>query len=233
MGGRGFTSRRPEKFAKRDAERTARTSAAGGGENFSRSGQSAAALDATNSASLSKTELWWKSLGSEQRNALTKYSGKDYAEINRALRNDKNLVGYYKVITERVNASFNANSSTNKSTIMYRGANVSQFSKTGKALLTKGAEFTDKGFISLSHSRTVANDFLYEKGGSFLIRVKIPKGTRLAYLGNSARSENPSEYEGILKSGTRYKVENVRINRIIKNSFGEKQKVNLVTLRIL
>lgn len=240
MGGRGFSSSRGEKFAgraaraERSANRTARNVAGGGGsvESFAKSKQTKAGLGATDTANVSATSKWYDSIGVDSRGALKTYSGSAYHDINKALNNDKPLVGQYKAIAERIKSSFNADSATTKSMIMYRGANISAFSKEGKALLTKGAEFSSKGFTSMSHSRTVANDFITSSGGT-LIRFKIPKGVRVAYLGNTGRSANPSEYEGILNSSTRFRVENVRRSRTIKNSFGEKQKVNLVTIRVL
>lgn len=237
MGGRGFSATRGEKFNGRverqirSERRTARKEAATA--SFTKSKQSAGGLVATDTAHRAETEKWFGGLSKDEKQAIYDYSGKDYHDINKALRADKGLFGRLKAVVERVNASFNESSVSTKGQIFYRGSNVSPFSATGKALLTKGAEFTDKGFTSMSHSREVANDFIFNNKDGFLIRIKAPKGTRVAYLGASSRSAQPSEYEGILKTSTKFRVENVRRKIKITNSFGERQTVNLVTVRVI
>jgi len=65
--------------------------------------------------------------------------------------------------------------STPKDLVLYRGA--SSF----RADLLIGTEFTDKGFVSTSLSLETARDFSGGDQGS-VIRIRIPKGTKGAYL---------------------------------------------------
>ena len=240
MGGRGFTSSRPEKFSSRqkDKERrekgTARrkATAGGSGESFTKVKQQTPKLNDADAKFITETSDWHgKTLSTDQRNALKVYSDKDYRAINENLSKGK-ISGYYKAQADRIESAIRLAPALKEGVVMYRGATTSQFGKLGKALLTKGAELDLPAFTSMSLSRTVAKDFVGDNG-AFLIKVQIPKGTRIGYLGNGGRSANPSEYEGILNKGSSVKVVNVRRNRKIKTSLGEEYKVNMVTIRVI
>lgn len=79
--------------------------------------------------------------------------------------------------------------------VVYRG--IGREAKANK--WKEGSVITDKGFSSASIDRSVAENF-----GSALLVLKVPPGTRAAYIGHISNS--PDEREFLLGSGTSYKV---------------------------
>lgn len=188
MGGRGSSALHQSASAKnikRRAHNLAEKSSIGRGEQrFARSQQNFNQRQATDKAHLAATETWWNSLSGYQQMAFHSYTDTGHDDMNSALRGGKKLTAGDKKLATALESSFNEHSKLESGLIMWRGAALPKGSDLGKTLLTKGAELTDKGFTSVTHSRNTATDFATpwnEKAQTgYLIRIKMPKGTPLA-----------------------------------------------------
>lgn len=86
-------------------------------------------------------------------------------------------------------------------TILYRGADK-EFYKQFKA----GDTFEDRGFISTTPDRTVAQDFMGSNEVGVIIRIKAPAGTQGSYPADIT-GDFPSETEWLLPRGTQFRVD--------------------------
>jgi ADP-ribosyltransferase exoenzyme len=103
--------------------------------------------------------------------AIQKWVSEDFVEINHALR--KGSLARDDERDEAIKSlddAFQYAVATPRDYLVYRGMGPSHH--------TVGEEWQDKGFVSTSSSRSVANAFA-ETNGGYLVEVTIPKGTKM------------------------------------------------------
>lgn len=147
------------------------------------------------------------------------YTDRGFLQINdflRSIRDEKDLTGAEKfsrevtrVKVENMDSVFGQTSaSSDKDIYLYRGMTLPQregeFSESWLSKLQVGVEFTDKGFVSTSHSKGITGSFATSRLSLRVIfTIKVPAGVRvMAGLGQ--------EKELILNRGTKFRVLNVK-----------------------
>jgi hypothetical protein len=75
--------------------------------------------------------------------------------------------------------------------------------KRGAFQMKKGDEFHDRGFVSTSERREVADKFRGD--GGFIMQVTVPKGTRYLNTDKTIHDKPQWERERILMPGTRFR----------------------------
>lgn len=124
----------------------------------------------------SESKRWIRSLSIEERDSLTDYtldsSINDRLRVGSADgRHDEAMIGNIDNALE--SASLPAR------TTMFRGLSRE---------VSEGDEFEDKGYMSLSASKTISEEFSERGGGGSILHITLPKGFPAAYLGSLSTS---------------------------------------------
>lgn len=108
------------------------------------------------------------------------------------------------------------NSSTIKKDInVYRGISLISYKQYVRDILKLkvGDIYSDKGFLSTSHSARVAVDYALKSSPNIIIfEITLKKGTHGMPLFKEAGSTQKEEYEILLKRNQKFVVENIVVN---------------------
>lgn len=131
---------------------------------------------------------------------ITTYTGGTYQAINRFLREGSispslGVTNLENLVT-KIDTAMNKAPRTPRDMITFRGFDREVFDK-----INPGTIFKDEGYYSTSIDNNVAKSF-----GSYIVDVRIPKGSKGVYVGEYGISKYPSEREFILPRGSRFKV---------------------------
>lgn len=137
------------------------------------------------------------SLPTNELRGLQEYTGGGYTEMNKFLRgNSKNLSSETKAAMEGAISALNRMSAP-ESIVAFRGfQSFGIFNDLGS--LKSGTVFQDNGF----HSTAVDANKAFS--GNIRVEVRIPKGTKGAYVDHI--SSNQGEKEFLLPPGTKFRV---------------------------
>jgi hypothetical protein len=177
---------------------------------------------------------WKKSLTPEENDALKIYTGGGYTDLNRNLREGKSVgevqqhsdsanplldaLGFNDLPSDRGNVAMSAGEATRhidsalnkavlkKDTKLYRGFESEELFnafKGGK----KVSSFEDKGFLSTSARKSIAERFVMSKTKApIIIEITARKGSRAAYVTWSDISTSQTENEMVLPRRSRLRV---------------------------
>lgn len=105
--------------------------------------------------------------------------------INKALRREKPLVGKVKRVTEVLDRAMHP---LDEAIIVHRGAQIPEMFDLYNSGALVGAVVNDKGFMSTSINRGIANIYSGARGRKgIIIKLTIPKGKRVAYTDPTGR----------------------------------------------
>ena len=135
------------------------------------------------------------SLSSAEEYDTTHYTGSGSGGINDGLREDAYLTKDQESIIENIDSALQKGELP-RDTFLYR------MGRTPSNQI--GDVFTDKGFISTSTSRSVAESFNPKSSRSDLIRISAPKGTKGGQLNRV--SLHPHESEFLLPRETSFRI---------------------------
>jgi hypothetical protein len=127
-------------------------------------------------------------LTASEYNAVSRYTGEGYYDINMFLRNDRNIE-----MTAQADTYHGLNSALEKyetpeDTIAFRGLSETKaFGPDVEPQSLVGTTFTDKAFVSLTQSAEVASRFGLGSGmgARAVLRVHVPKGTHAVHVGRA------------------------------------------------
>lgn len=147
------------------------------------------------------------------KDAVNAYTGLDYVDVNDALRSGDKLdwaYGKYQQQIRYLDRAFQVGHELAHDTIVYRGMP----STSRYADLKVGDIFVDRAFVSTSPSERVAEWFSsadpdHEPGSRMpgtMLRIKVPKGTRVIAPIVPDRPGGTAEPELLLRRGTRFRV---------------------------
>lgn len=152
---------------------------------------------------------WYDSLTEEERAGLLDYQSVGYSEINEYLRGQRGS------ITESGKKSLEGVDSAVRhpipeDIIVYRGCApdwvLEQTGATDPQRL-EGLVVHDNGFMSTSLARIVSEKFISGKDDQFLFRIRVPQGTRAAFMGHGFSPVlGPLEVEVLLPRGTKLRI---------------------------
>ncbi|MBB6632772.1 ADP-ribosyltransferase [Cohnella thailandensis] len=156
------------------------------------------------------TPKWLESLTEEEEQAIRRYTGSSYREINQNLRQaegDEQLDRIAELISSGIR-KFNLT----ENITAYRGLSQNIFGAPAADL--PGVEFTDAAFWST----TLLSDRQFS--GMIQMEIHVPAGTKGAMI-NPLSSFKDSEYEFLLDKGMLYRIEsaeeeNGKINLIVE-----------------
>lgn len=126
-------------------------------------------------------EEWYFGLDEDHRDALEQYVAyEQYPFINNPLRDDEELLPMYQDIVARMDEALASAPELKEDVYAWRGVWLGD----SRAMFPKaGEEFDDKGFVSTSLARGLADTFAdYEEGEGAMLKVLIPKGSRVGFL---------------------------------------------------
>lgn len=140
------------------------------------------------------------SLSSEQKDALSHYSGHGYREINRALRGESVMDQDVAEKIALIDAAIDGSSSDAILTL-YRGVGRQYANALRKRGLRKGLIIKDAAFLSASETVKAARKFeSYEPPGT-VFKIAVTQGAKALSL--KAVSKHPEEKEWLLPRNTR------------------------------
>jgi hypothetical protein len=155
------------------------------------------------SVAMSKTAV--SKLDASAKQSVNAYSDTAYIPINNCLRSSCNDLDVKNQTHIQQLDKAIGSSALPQDTVLYRGFG---FAPKGLSKLKVGATFSDKGYVSTSLNRSIAESFT--KGGakgSVVMRIKAKKGTKA--LPVSAISEYQKEHEVLLPRGSNFRVTGV------------------------
>lgn len=114
-----------------------------------------------------------KVLPSAEKNAISSYQGSGYSSINHKLRANEGGSPEISALDAALRRAY-----IPKALDVVRGVSMSPDEIAGKGFNLVGHVFTDKGFMSTSTSKTVANKFKNGSGASTVLHLSLPAGTR-------------------------------------------------------
>lgn len=140
---------------------------------------------------------WAGGLASYEKTAIRQYQANDYIKINRTLR-EGTLLSATGVIPDQVQAITAAldRAVVPEAVIAYRGLS-SKFKAKDVAV---GQLFTDHGFMSTSLNVESSEQL----SSGMMLRIKVPKGTKGAYLDSFFR--NLGEHELLIQRGSSFRI---------------------------
>lgn len=155
------------------------------------------------------TEAKMEDVPVKLRNALFSYTGNDFERINKFFI-DKSLRGGVAASQIRnvadIDAAFDAAAPFPRNLTVYRGVKRGAFQRFFPKLESGKAVVLDKAFMSASTWRRVAWNFSKENGRvGVVFEIRVPKGSRNA-IPLSVISQFDSEFEVLIKRGSRFKV---------------------------
>jgi hypothetical protein len=136
------------------------------------------------------------------------YKASGYMPINKHLRGVSNYSkddpDYHKEILKHIKNLDHVTS--HKTTVpmhVFRGIPAS---KSGFHKMKPGDSFTDHGFTSTTHKRSIADNFTgSNEDGYHVMKIHLPKGTRAHHF-DAHRNTNDQEGEVVLHRGTKFHV---------------------------
>lgn len=149
-----------------------------------------------------KTEFGYlnKKLNEAQKNAIQRYTGFGFSDINKRLR--EGLKDFYAT---DIMKSFKKTKGLSKNVQMFRGMSVNEkFLSNFKP----GYVIKDKAFTSVSSDIRIARDYLKgefkEKAErDVLIKINVPKGSKILYM------NNPSSQEFLFNANSKFKIKSI------------------------
>jgi phage portal protein BeeE len=136
-------------------------------------------------------------LNEDELNAVQNYQTISYDEMNRNLRKGKELSEDDQYDLPHIDSAISKATGFTEDVNVYRGMNVSP------SKLTEGTTFEDKGFISTSTDRKIAN--LY--ADKCMVQIVIPKGSKCLPLSSKiSDSDSKREKEVMLPRGSKFRV---------------------------
>lgn len=125
----------------------------------------------------------------EESKALGFYGGSGYTHLNSNLRHDHKYADKEPMVKNL--DAYLAKSEIIEEITVYRGVK-GEYAKILKSVVTTGSKFIDRGFMSTSTNKGIADNF--ESG--LLMKIKVPKGARGAAIADY--SGHPNEKEVLL-----------------------------------
>ena len=150
-------------------------------------------------------------LSNQQKQAINKYTGSAYREINGFLRGLRNASDIIKEITIPKLTEGLSQGKLNMNTILFRGADIDMFTDDfvdrlmGNPQSVVGEVFKDKGFMSTS----IASNSAFDKNIS--LQILAPKGTEGVYVKEFSQFKHENEF--LLQKGTELKIVKVEMGR--------------------
>jgi hypothetical protein len=142
--------------------------------------------------------------------AVAFYTGSGYSGMNKALRKGESTYDY----ADRVKQLDSLMETTKGDAIMWRGIGSDSFhgsgNKHGLNDIPPPQEVTDMGYSSISYNPRISKSFAGQSkihGTTTLFRVRVPAGTKAAFVGRVASEKKAmtDEAEVITARGTRYR----------------------------
>lgn len=156
---------------------------------------------------------WYKGISDSQRDAMRKYTGTYSGDMNAVLRRNKAVEdpeGINRLINDLHDSLKDVK--TAEDVTVFRGASkavLCNYRDASDADI-EGIFLRDKGFMSTSFDRNVAQGFAYENGtDAVLIEYKVPKGTHAIYLQGTSTCSNMFEEELLVDCRTAFRVDRV------------------------
>lgn len=159
---------------------------------------------------------WVMNLGPEDGEVIDQYAGGAFGWINHDLRygadpNDANAPAFTEP-TKKLTAILDRAPELPEDTVVWRGFDHDELRLDPAAYLAKhGNVFRDEAFLSTSVDAHVGAGFAFAAvplGHGVLVRLKLPKGTRAAYITNYQTGEERvgGEQELLLQRAASFKV---------------------------
>jgi hypothetical protein len=142
-------------------------------------------------------------LSEAQLEAISRYVGGGYVEINADCRGDSQ--GDEQVFSDiyHLDAALET-AFTGEDQLLYRGVDRTYAEELERQGLEAGDTLVERAFLSTSRSKTVARRFLGYEPGGLLFRIRVAKGMRALNLTPYAVGSDEEEY--LLPRETRMKV---------------------------
>lgn len=156
---------------------------------------------------------WYKGISDNQREAMKKYTGTYSGDMNAVLRRNKAVddpEGINRLINDLHDSLKDVK--TAEEVTVYRGASKAVLCdyKDSSDADIEGIFLRDKGFMSTSFDRNVAQGFAYENGSdAVLIEYNVPKGTHAIYLQGTSTCSSAFEEELLVDCKTAFRVDRV------------------------
>ena len=156
---------------------------------------------------------WYKGISDSQRDAMRKYTGTYSGDMNAVLRRNK-AVEDPEEINRLINDLHDSlkDVKTAEDVTVFRGASKAVLCdyKNASDKDIEGIFLRDKGFMSTSFDRNVAQGFAFENGSdAVLIEYKVPKGTHAIYLQGTSTYSSVFEEELLVDCKTAFRVDKV------------------------
>lgn len=146
-------------------------------------------------------------LTDSERDAITQYSNNEYYDINKLLRNPKELVedkAYTKKLIRHLSNALKKYK-TSKPIITYRGIDKEVIDKMGTSF-KEGNVISDSGFCSTSSLKEVANEYIGFDG--YLMEMLIPEGSHAASI-DSLSVYSGQEFEVLIDRGSKFLIQKI------------------------
>jgi hypothetical protein len=155
---------------------------------------------------------WWESLSDAELDAMTRYEASWYGPMNQYLRNGYGEEKYGRA-AEAMSAAL-GRARLDRDTIVYRGVGDIYNMLGGEPGDKIGHVFREKGFLSTSLSRAIAQEFASTSTATHLnavMRIRVPQGTRAAYYTKKkAGISSYLERELVIGAGAKLRITGVR-----------------------
>lgn len=170
------------------------------------------------------TDDWLKTITSDERAGVRKYTSSAYTDMNRYLRGQSKSTSYSKEIAACKSALSKA--SLPRETIVRRGSSYNMLKELNLGTITPqnksnviGAILMDKGFVSTSPNSRGGFS------GDIEYIIKLPKGSQAMYVDKISYYEG--ELELLINCGGKYVVEDVEFD-----SYGEVSKIYMTLINL-
>lgn len=149
----------------------------------------------------SEYKRWDSHLSAAETKALRDYSGEGYKTINKSLRQDGPLSSHDRQTVEHLDTAIQKAGPLQENLSVFRSMPAGVLSS-----VKVGETYTDKGFMSTTMTREVAQrDWSTSSYGQHaLVTIEVPKGASGAPL--MKHSKNSDEHEFLLPRGSRMEI---------------------------
>ena len=165
---------------------------------------------------------WRESLTAEELEILKGYQSTDYKWVNSELRTGKGIDDESREF-HRVLDNILGRGATNRDIVAYRGISTSSFEGTESGMIIR-----DNAYISTSLDEASAGRFLAEKENPMIAELRIPKGSKGAYIEGVL---DMKEYEFLMPRGSEFRV--ISSGPGIVDAYGDKVQVTRIIMELI